>query len=472
MRNIGISIVVLALVCTPTVAAPQQIDGTWIGVADAQPDAGLPVTLKLEVSTARDSTRIAITLPESRQVRLTIPSPYSDSATASYRAGVLRLEFRPDIGLGFIGRLGPRSEERIVFEGRFEDPDRLAGNLRITSYVSRIVLRRASSAAADHREVPVKFVNETDSLRLGGTLIVPNAPPKPPVVVFVTGSDPDTRDAWRYEATTLIRRGVASLLYDKRGVGESAGASHDLASWDDLAGDLRGAITFLASRPDLVDTARIGVVAQSQGTWIIAKVAANEPRVKFIVSIAGSGISAAAQETYRTSALMRRDGFPESEIAKAVAFQRQKFEVARTGLGWPALDSAMQRLRADSIRWFPGYGTGAAARSLAVLRLYGVLQFNYDPVHDLRRIMAPTFIIMGERDLTFPPATVIERMENALRVGGASCVRSWIIPDASHGLLVEQSYRGRPFRRVISEGFLQVLGNVPSLATECAARRR
>jgi hypothetical protein len=269
----------------------------------------------------------------------------------------------------------------------------------------------------------------------------------------------------------LLRRGVASLLYDKRGVGESAGASHDLASWDDLAGDLRGAIAFLASRPELVDTARIGVIAQSQGTWIIAKVAPHEPRVKFIVSIAGSGVSAAAQETYRTSALMRRDQFPESEIAKAIAFQRRKFEVARTGLGWSALDSTMQRLRADSVRWFPGYGTGAAARSLAVLRLYGVLQFNYDPARDLRRIMAPTLVIMGQRDLTFPPATVIERMEAALREGGNQCVRSATIADASHGLLVEQTYRGRPFRRVISEEFLGVLGDWVPVATACSTRR-
>jgi pimeloyl-ACP methyl ester carboxylesterase len=472
MRSITISIAGLALVCIAPVAAPQQIDGTWVGVADAKPDGGLPVTLKLEVSTVRESARIALTLPESRQVRLTIPSPYSDSAAASYRDGVLRLEFTPDIGLGFIGRLGPRSEERIAFEGRLEGPDRLAGTMRITSYVSRIVLKRVSVSAADHREVPVTFVNETDSLRLGGTLLVPNGPPKPRVVVFVTGSDPDTRDAWRYEATMLLRRGVASLLYDKRGVGESTGASHDLASWDDLAGDLRGAIAFLASRPELVDTERIGVIGQSQGTWIIAKVAPHEPRVKFVVSIAGSGMSAAAQETYRTSALMRRDVFPESEIAKAVAFQRQKFQVARTGLGWQTLDSTMQRLRADSVPWFPGYGTGAATRSLAVLRLYGVLQFNYDPAHDLKQIMAPTLIIMGQRDLNFPPSTVIERMEAALREGGNHCVQSAMIADASHGLLVEQTYRGKPFRRVISEEFLRVLGNWVPLATECSARRR
>jgi hypothetical protein len=83
---------------------------------------------------------------------------------------------------------------------------------------------------------------------------------------------------------------------------------------------------------------------------VIAKVAARDPGVRFLVSMAGSGIGAAEQETYRTGALMRRAGFPEAEIARAQEFQRRKVAVARTGLGWPATDSTMQRLRGDGAR--------------------------------------------------------------------------------------------------------------------------
>jgi pimeloyl-ACP methyl ester carboxylesterase len=39
------------------------------------------------------------------------------------------------------------------------------------------------------------------------------------------------------------------------------------------------------------------------------------------------------------------------------------------------------------------------------------------PRRDLERIKAPTLIIMGERDLAFPPHTVIERMTTALQIG-------------------------------------------------------
>ena len=429
------------------------IEGTWYGVVAAQPDSGLPVSVLLEVSRMHDSLRIALSLPESRLIRLTIPSPYSDSTFATYQNGRLHLEFTPDIGLGFISYLGvSRDEERIVFDGELQG-DLLVGEIRITHFRSPITLRRGVPPRP-YGEIPVTFRNVDDSLLLGGKIVLPTSGGRFPVVVFVTGSDPDTRDAWLYEATALAQRGIASLLYDKRGVGESSGASHDLASWDDLAGDVQGAVALLRSRPDLIDTARIGLIGQSQGTWIIAKVAASNPNVKFLVNISGSGISAAEQETYRTGALMRRAGFGAEDIARAQHFQSAKFAVARTGLGWEALDSTMKRLRADSVRWFPEYGTGAAISRLSSLRLYGVLQFNYDPARDLKRIRVPTLVLMGEQDVVFPPATVIERMRRYLGEAGNIQVTTTIIPSASHGMMELQTYRGRAFRRAISQRYL------------------
>ena len=428
--------------------------GEWSGVAARRPDAGLPVSVRLTVRPAGDSVRVSIGLPESRQVDLAVPSPYSDSANMSLADGVLRAELTPDIGYAFIGNLGvPRAEERIILAVRRQG-DALTGELRITTYRSPVTLVRAEPPP---REPSIAFHSAGDSLRLGGMLVLPEGRGPFPAIVWVTGSDADTRLAWSYEARVLAAKGVASLLYDKRGVGESAGASHDLASWDDLAGDVEGALAYLRSRPDLIDTTRLGLAGQSQGTWIIAKVAARDPMVSFLVSMAGSGIGAAEQETYRTGALMRRAGFPEAEIARAQDFQRRKFAVARTGLGWPALDSAMQRLRADSVAWFPGYGTGAGARTLASLRMYGVLQFNYEPTRDLARIKAPVLVLMGERDVVFPPAIVVERMRAALARADNRDLTARIIPGASHGLMARQSADGRLFRGAISEEFLSII---------------
>ena len=131
--------------------------------------------------------------------------------------------------------------------------------------------------------------------------------------------------------------------------------------------------------------------------------------------------------------------------------------MAKTGLGWEALDSTMKKLRADSTRWFPGYGTGAATRSLASLRMYGVLQFNYEPTRDLQKIKAPVLVIMGERDLVFPPQQVIDRMGASLRAAGNTNYSARILPGVSHGMGTIQTIGGRPFRRAVSPLFLNTL---------------
>lgn len=154
---------------------------------------------------------------------------------------------------------------------------------------------------------------------------------------------------------------------------------------------------------------------------------------------------------------MKADGFSDAEITRARAFQRQKFLVAKTGLGWEALDSTMKKLRADSTRWFPGYGTGAATRTLASLRMYGVLQFNYDPTRDLEKIKAPVLVIMGDRDLVFPPQVVIDRMRAALLAGGNTKFTARLLPGVGHGMGAVQTIGGRPFRRAVSPLFLQML---------------
>lgn len=429
--------------------------GEWTGVAARRPDAGPPVSVRLRVAAQRaDSLFFDVTIPESRQIALAVPSPYSNEVIGRLLGDSLHVEFTADIGLGFIGGLVPPDSERIVLAGRVRG-DAIVGTVIITRYSSPITLRRVQQGGSEG-ERTVTFTSTQDGLRLGGTLLLPSGRGPFPAAVFVTGSDPDTRESWQIEARALRDRGIASLIYDKRGVGESKGASHDLASWDDLAGDVEGAVAFLRGLPEL-DPARVGLIGQSQGTWIITKVAARDRAVSFLVLISGGGMSAAEQETYRTGAMMRRDGLSPDEIARAVAFQRQKFAVARSGIGWEALDSTMQRLRTDSIRWFPRYGTGAAVRSLAVLRLYGVLQFNYDPRPDLARIQTPLLVIMGADDVVFPPDTVIQRVRNALSRANRPNPDAMILPRTSHGMMVLQTVGGAPFRRVISDDFVRAL---------------
>jgi pimeloyl-ACP methyl ester carboxylesterase len=97
-------------------------------------------------------------------------------------------------------------------------------------------------------------------------------------------------------------------LYDKRGAGRSTGASWELASFEDLAGDAEQAMNNVASRPE-IDPHRVGLFGLSQGAWLIEMVAARSSKVAFLVVVAGGGIPVWQQELYYRANEMREHGF-------------------------------------------------------------------------------------------------------------------------------------------------------------------
>jgi hypothetical protein len=125
-----------------------------------------------------------------------------------------------------------------------------------------------------------------------------------------------------------------------------------------------------------VDGEHIGLFGLSQGTWLIGMAAEQTP-VGFLVFASGSGIPVWEQDLYRTSAMMREDGFSEAEIAESDAYQRLKFRVARTGLDWQQLKARTEELKARPARWFDDYAGEFA--SLASARFWWLAAFRYDP---------------------------------------------------------------------------------------------
>jgi len=86
---------------------------------------------------------------------------------------------------------------------------------------------------AEFQEVEVRFEG-SHSLTLAGTLTVPSLEGgrKPPAVLMIAGSGPVDRnenapgfksDIFKQIAHRLAQEGIASLRYDKRGVGRSEG---------------------------------------------------------------------------------------------------------------------------------------------------------------------------------------------------------------------------------------------------------
>jgi dipeptidyl aminopeptidase/acylaminoacyl peptidase len=105
--------------------------------------------------------------------------------------------------------------------------------------------------------------------------------------IILTHGYADNRMGMLPEARILARAGYGLLLFDWHAHGESGG---DVVTWGDQErSDLAAAIAFMAARPDL-DPSRLGVVGFSMGGYVVANVAAAEPRLRAIV-LAGTTTS-------------------------------------------------------------------------------------------------------------------------------------------------------------------------------------
>lgn len=159
--------------------------------------------------------------------------------------------------------------------------------------ISAVLTTKAQDEFKTYRSSEVALFNGCDSLR--GTLLIPEGKVKPPVVLIIAGSGPTDRNgnqfgmannSLRFLAEQLATNGIASLRYDKRGVGFSRSnqAESDVV-FDDFIND---AAKWLIKLKESDNYSKIFVAGHSEGS-LIGMVAAQKVGVDGFISIAGSG---------------------------------------------------------------------------------------------------------------------------------------------------------------------------------------
>jgi hypothetical protein len=122
----------------------------------------------------------------------------------------------PDVTLRMVG-----DATTMVFTGTVKG-DSLAGTLDEDGEAGWFAFVRTADVEPTVHEEEVRFRN--GDVELAGTLLLPAGPGPHPAVVFLHGSGPEGRWASNYLARRVVRGGIAALVWDKRGVGESAGS--------------------------------------------------------------------------------------------------------------------------------------------------------------------------------------------------------------------------------------------------------
>jgi len=137
---------------------------------------------------------------------------------------------------------------------------------------------------------------ETGSSTLEGTLLLPDSVNPVPVVLIIAGSGPTDRDgnnslmknnSLKLLAAGLQKQGIASLRYDKRGIGASTLSKEQVLEirFEDFVADAKSWIGYLQT---LESVSEIHVLGHSQGS-LVGIIAARESEVKRLISVAGLG---------------------------------------------------------------------------------------------------------------------------------------------------------------------------------------
>ena len=175
-----------------------------------------------------------------------------------------------------------------------ESRDRVSTRRRRQDHLADLAARgcavRASRDASRSRNVKTS-ASRMATFGSPARSSVRSAGGKHPAIILVHGSGAENRESMLPFARFLIRRGMAVLGYDKRGVGGSTG-DWNTASFDDLAGDVVAAFEYLKTRRD-IDAGQIGLLGISQAGWIMPLAAVRAKDIAFLISISGAGVPAA-----------------------------------------------------------------------------------------------------------------------------------------------------------------------------------
>lgn len=268
-------------------------------------------------------------------------------------------------------------------------------------------------------------------INFAGTLYLPAHGNHLPAAVVFWGAQAPTRDYALYQqiAAGLPAIGVAVLVFDRRGSGESGG-SNAHATFDDLAGDGIAALHALQRQPR-IDPTRIGFWGLSQGGWLAILAASKTPDAAFVISCSAPLVTPADQMTFAVSNLFAVRGYGTAALAKALALRRMQAQYnAGEGTRAAMIDSIR---RASSEPWFKDAflrtvdEVATATPDTAWLRV-----MNYDPIRPLEAVRVPLLIFYGGADPWVPVAASIDRLRPI--AARQHNITYYVVPGADHML--------------------------------------
>jgi pimeloyl-ACP methyl ester carboxylesterase len=266
---------------------------------------------------------------------------------------------------------------------------------------------------------------------LAATVTLPAGAGPHPAVVLIGGSGPSTRQALRKFSTQFNTEGFATLVFDKRGSGESTG-SWTSASFEDNVADAAAAIALL-QQDSRIDRRRVGVWGVSQAGWFVPALAVRAPSLAFAIILTGGGATPREVEMFMHEAALERANVGAAGRAKAREMLDAYFAWLGTGRDRQRVVELINEAKTQP--WY------------AAVAIDGVMPSDegrpnwewvarYNPMPDIERMTLPTLVLLGGDDLMGSPAVAAERWQAGLAKAGNSRATVTTISGMGHAATI------------------------------------
>lgn len=395
----------ILLICAQSVWG-QEITGSWSGELAVQ---GMKLPLILHITKTGDGYKTTMDSPKQGAKDLPMQETRFENGELSLNA--------PALGMKYTGKLSAEN----TLEGTFSQGGM---NLPLTFRRGVGVTETRVPKRPQTPEPPYSYYTEDITLRnekegnlLAGTLAAPLDGRDFPVLVMITGSGAQNRNGELFGhkpflviADYLAKQGIGTLRLDDRGVGGSE-AGKPGANSGDFAGDISSAVNFLAAK----GYKNIGLIGHSEGGMIAPMVSTLNPKVKFMVLLAGPGIPIPELMRLQTYEVTKAMGVPE-EQAKAAAESNARLYAFINNYKGNDLEADLLAFMKQSV---PGVPESQLKTSMQPFITPWFRYFlTFDPGKYLSKVKVPVLALNGSRDTQVTANENLEGIRKSLTRAG------------------------------------------------------
>jgi len=300
-----------------------------------------------------------------------------------------------------------------------------------------ILGRQIEASEAWHFEGSPKVVAremqfKNGDAQLAGTLYLPENGDHLPAVVALHGASDPTRKAavYRHLREGFPAMGIAVLVYDRRGSGDSTGTLEGI-DYKTLADDAIAGQRALAKRPG-IDAKRIGFWGFSQGGWLALLAASRSPTTAFAISVSAPLVTPEEQMEFATTNLLSVRGYSQESVKQMLETRKAWIDYLKGKATRETAVNALQKIETQP--WFElAFMPTASQLTSDPEHNSWRKEMDEDPIAAVRKVEIPLLFVYGGSDPWIPVAQSVQQLRSLTTQ--QHNIQYAVVPNANHEMM-------------------------------------